>query len=318
MAPDSPGGLASALARVTSDEGLAVRLIEGGRAVAERHRWDRVVARLIEEYGLARELARPVPRPKVSPLSALYRRASTRAALKRAPRAEPAEAPLEADRIVVVRPGRLGDLLLADPLMAALGERYPAARIELVTDAADLVPPWMLDARLTQRPLVLRRGPDAWRRAADPERRASLAVLGRDWATAPPALLVFAVDLADPVMRHLATKLAATAPHAWRAGLASGGRQLPELHATIDPGPENSHEIERLLRLGAAAGAMATFRLPRVPVAPSPLPPWDGPTLVVHPGASRHTKRWPLGRWGQLAARLSGRRRPHRRGGRRG
>lgn len=55
--PDDPSALATALARVSSDDGLRDRLIEGGREVAERHRWDRIVAQLVDEYRLARELA---------------------------------------------------------------------------------------------------------------------------------------------------------------------------------------------------------------------------------------------------------------------
>jgi ADP-heptose:LPS heptosyltransferase len=204
-----------------------------------------------------------------------------------------------------VRPGRLGDLLLADPLVAALAERWPDASLELVTDASDRVPPWMLGGKIARRTLALRRGPDAWRRPSDPERAASLSALGRDWSAHPPDLLLFAMDLADPVQRALAAELAAAAPQAWRAGLASVGHALPELHAAVDPGPATVHESERLLRLAARVGADGRFRFPRLPRAPSPLGSWGGPTVVVHPGASRSTKRWPLARWGELAARLT-------------
>ena len=304
--PDDPSALATALARVCADEGLRDRLIEGGREVAERHRWDRIVAQLVDEYRLARELARPVPRPAASPLSDLYRRASARAASARAPRGDGSAPPDDAARIALVRPGRLGDLLLTDPLVAALEERYPRARIELITDAADRVPPWMLEGRVAQRTLALRRGPDAWRRPGDSERGASLGALAEDWATAPPDVLLFAVDLADPIFRLLAAELTKAAANAWRAGLASGRGPFAELHAVIKPGPATEHESVRLLRLAAAVGAPTGFRLPRVPSAQSPLPPWPGPTLVVHPGASRPKRRWPLARWSELAARLGG------------
>ena len=293
--PDDPGALAVALARVSTDEGLRGRLIEGGRVVAERHRWDRIVVRLVAEYRLACELARPVPRPAASPLSNLFRRVSARAASVRAPRGDGSAPPSDVARISLVRPGRLGDLLLTDPLVAALEERFPTARIELITDAADRVPPWMLNGRVSQRTLALRRGPDAWRRAGDLERRSSLRALAEDWAAAPPDVLLFAVDLADPIFRRLAAELSKAAASAWRAGLAFGGGSVPELHATIDPGSAHEHETMRLLRLAAAVGAPAGFRLPRVPMAPSPLPPWSGPTLVGHPGASRSTRRWQRG-----------------------
>ena len=271
--PDDPDALATALARVSTDEGLRGRLIEGGREVAERHRWDRIVVRMVAEYQLARELARPVPRPAASPLSDLYRRASARAASARAPRGDGSAPPDDAARIALVRPGRLGDLLLTDPLVAALEERYPRARIELITDAADRVPPWMLEGRVAQRTLALRRGPDAWRRPGDSERGASLGALAKDWATAPPDVLLFAVDLTDPIFRLLAAELAKAAANAWRAGLAYGRGPFAELHAVIEPGPATEHESVRLLRLAAAVGAHSGFRLPRVPRAPSPLAP---------------------------------------------
>ena len=303
--PDDPTALAAALTRVSTDDGLRSKLIEGGREVAERHRWDRIVARLVVEYRLASELARPVPRPAVSPLYDLYRRASARVASVTAPRSDGRAPPQDVSRIALVRPGRLGELLLADPLLRALEERYPTAQIELVTDTADRVPPWMLDGRVAQRTLMLRRGPDAWRRAGDLERRSTLRALAEDWAASPPDVLLFVVDLADPIFRHLASELSKAAAGAWRAGLASGRGPFTELHAAIEAGPEAEHESVRLLRLAAAVGAQSGFRLARVPDAPSPLVAWPGPTLVVHPGASRITKQWPLARWGELAAKLA-------------
>ena len=138
--PEDPDELAVALARVSKDEVLRDKLIDGGHDVAERHRWDRIVARIVDEYRLANELARPVPRPATSPASDLYRRSSARVASVRSPRSDGRAPPQDAARITLVRPGRLGDLLLADPLLRALEERYPTAQIELVTDTADRVP----------------------------------------------------------------------------------------------------------------------------------------------------------------------------------
>ena len=302
--PDDPDALAAALARVSTDEDLRNRLVEGGHKVAERHRWDRIVTRIVEEYRLAHELARPVSRPATSPFSKLYRGASARIASARAPRGDRSRPPKDAAHIALVRPGRLGDLLLTDPLLAALEERYPKAQVELITDSTDRVPPWMLTGRVTQRTLALRRGPGAWRRTHDPDRRSSLDALARSWTEAPPDVLLFAVDLADPIFRRLAADLARVAAGAWRAGLTSSRSPVNELHAVVELGPSEEHESARLLRLGAAVGAPAGFRLPRVPSTASPLDPWPGPTLVVHPGASRPNRRWPLHRWGELAARL--------------
>ena len=259
------------LARAHGDEGLRRRLIAGGRTVAGRHRWDAVVRRLAEEYELAREFARPVARPPVSPLSAAYRKAHARVAAARTPRATDGPPPGDAQHITVVRPGRLGDLLLADPLLAALAERHPGARLELVTDTQDRVPPWMLDTGLAHATLALRHGPDAWRRPGEPERRASLAALTARWRPSPPDVVLFAVDLTDPVYRGLTAELAAAVPHAWRAGLVRNGGRLRELHASVAPEPPGTHESERPLRLAAAAGASGGFRLPRLPAAPSPL-----------------------------------------------
>lgn len=305
VAPDDPSALGAALLRLRRDSALRDRLREAGRLAAERHRWRTVATRMVAEYELARALARPVPRPARSPASARFRAGAARVAAARAPRAAPSPPPLEVERIALLRPGRLGDLLLADPLVAALEERHPRARIEILTDASDRVPPWMTGGKVTHRPLPLRSGADAWRRPGDPTRAAALAELAREWRTAPPQLLLLALDLTDPVYRELGAALVAAAPGAWRAGLTRGRSRLPELSATVSEGPEASHEIERLLALGGVAGASTVFRLPRIPTVESTLPAWSGATLAIHPGASRPTKQWPLARWGDLVRRLS-------------
>ena len=181
-------------------------------------------------------------------LSTLYRSVAEAWAALRAPAASSDPPPREASLVAVVRPGRLGDLLLTDPLLAALEERFPGAAIELLVDAADAVPPWLEEnPRLRVRRLEVRRGPDAWLRPGSPAFEAGMEALEGAWEPEGPGVVLFADPLAGPVRGHLAARISRAAPGAWRAGLVPGGSPRRFLHRSVEP-PEG-HEIVRLLAL---------------------------------------------------------------------
>lgn len=307
---DDPEALARGLARVLDDPALAAELVGGGRREAERHRWDDVVDRILRELALSSELATPQSPPgKVrSVLSAAYRRAGARSAAIRA-RARPSALPAEVRRIAVVRLGLLGDQLLTDPLLAALEGLHPEAALDLVVTEEGSVPPWIA-ARERVRVLGMnvRADGDGWRRPMEGAYRAALRGLRRAWVDRGPEVVLFADELASDPLRRIAADVVAQAPgDPWRAGLTPGGESLSFLHQSVDAGPPSRHEISRLLGLARSAGADDGFRLPRVPArgAGEPgLPAFEGITVVLHPGGSRITKRWPPSRFLELAGRL--------------
>jgi ADP-heptose:LPS heptosyltransferase len=81
------------------------------------------------------------------------------------------------------------------------------------------------------------------------------------------------------------------------------------LVAFDDHGPgwrSDEHEVHRwcrLLRHAGIAADPADLHLP-APAVPPP-PAWRGAT-VVHPGAASGARRWPPGRWAEVARRLAG------------
>ncbi len=302
---DDVDDLAEALRRVLDDSALAGRLAAAGRKTAEALRWTRVTERIVERLHIAAELARPIPSVPRRPGAGAYRAAHARKEVRRAPRAEPRPVPDEADRIAVVRFGLLGDFLLLDPLLAALEEQFEDPSIDLVVDDSGHVPSWMADRPNTDVVQLAVRSGDGWARPGSEALEASLRALEERWRAAPPDLVVFATQIDGPVQEYFGARIASLAADAWRGGLTSRRPGLPFLHRSAPPGPADWHEIDRLLSLAAFVDAPSRFRLPRVPLAGTPpLEPFDGPTVMLHPGASRPQKRWMPERFGALVRTL--------------
>lgn len=214
-------------------------------------------------------------------------------------------------KLLVVKLGGLGDLLLATPALRALRARYPAGRIAVLTtrEAAPL---------LRESPLVDR----------------------------VYALEKYAFDYPGRVLRHPARLLALAGPLAelrrerydaalllhhltLRFGRLKYRALLAAIGARMDVGLENGwggflgarvpdrgfgarHEAEYLLDVAAAVGA----RLPAAARGPrladlgwedvSPAADRDRPRIALHPGSGGYSlaRRWPAGRFAELAAAL--------------
>ena len=303
---DDPAALARAIRTVLDNPELARRLSTEGRRTAERFRWNLIGELLEGQLNLAHDLAQPNARPPVRRLGQAYRKATAAWAAARAQRPTGSREPAErVSRIAITRFGLTGDLLLVDPLLNALEQRFPEAMIELITSGSVGVPPWMkVSTRLTITRVHARSDPDRWARPGHPELRADLVSLAQRWKGHPPDLVLFSDPLDGPVMSYLAAELSRRAPRAWRSGLIEGPGRRPFLDRLITVTPD-THEIDRLLRLAAAAGAQSRFRLPRVPrFAPRSLPAHDGPDLAVHAGGSRPQKLWHAESFAQLIERV--------------
>jgi len=88
----------------------------------------------------------------------------------------------------------------------------------------------------------------------------------------------------------------------------SPGRLLAFAHPRVHPGSgapvwrPREHEVERWCRMLTGHGIPAdprdlTLPAPRLPAALA----WTGGATVIHPGAASVARRWPAGRWAQVA-----------------
>ncbi|HYV56425.1 MAG TPA: glycosyltransferase family 9 protein [Candidatus Nitrosopolaris sp.] len=182
------------------------------------------------------------------------------------------------ERVVVIFPGALGDLLLALPALRLLRKRHAAAKLVLVVNdplrslaacadvadataglsgadtaglfGAERLPPW-----LAGRPFVY-----SWLGAASDELRARLAAATR-------GVRFFRVERGDGLLH-------AAAAYARAVGAAKGARAL------------------------AGASGLAPAPSPRAEMF---LADVKAPVLVVHPGAGSRAKRWDAAGFVQVA-----------------
>lgn len=209
----------------------------------------------------------------------------------------------EVDSVLAVKFGLLGDLLLADPALAALRARYPRARLRLVADsprqAAWLRPEAVDEVHAVS---IGVHGP-TYRRLYDPRLWRDLLALRR---RPPASIAVFLNDTPSAYQRRLFAAIARAA----RARRRVGVRTEQTGYLTDGPAREElagRHEIER-------GWLIAGGTLP----APRPRLPDADPAVIARVGAARArakarvvvtlqpvtgkpAKQWPLARWTELA-----------------
>jgi ADP-heptose:LPS heptosyltransferase len=207
-------------------------------------------------------------------------------------------------RIVVLHAGGLGDLVLVESYLAALRERHPGARLELVC-RADVAPVAGLYAAPPDAVLPFGFNPYRW---ALPDDRAALEAktLLRALGGEPADLFVSAELRATWLSEILAAALAPgealisdeRKPRPsdllillGKLGLARNGA-VRRLRAA-----EGEHELDRYARL-AGGGAR------RLPALRPPGAPPSG-ELVVFPLASSRINRWPLAAMGKAALQVA-------------
>ena len=184
------------------------------------------------------------------------------------------DGPAAHPRVVVLRALGLGDLCTAVPALRAIRAAFP--NHELVLCAA------------------------AWQAAL-----ARLADVDRVSATAP--LGEVAAREAAP---DIAINLHGRGPQSTRRLLDLVPRRLIAFRHPVLPETEHAprwsfdeHEVVRWCRLLEHSGIPADPRDLRLAV-PSAEPPVRG-AVVVHPGAAQASRRWPVQRWGRVAAGLA-------------
>ncbi len=193
-------------------------------------------------------------------------------------------------RVLVIRPGGIGDAVLFVPMLRHLRESWPAARIDLLCERRNrgvvagtgLVDRLYCYDRPRELLAVLRGGYDL---VIDTEQMHALSALVA-WATGAPR----------------------------RVGFATNSRRRM-LTDTV-PYDLDLYEVRSFLELArAATGRTPSWDpdAPFYPVAPAAaararewLAGLPRPRVAVHPGASIPQRRWPPSRYAEVARRLAG------------
>ena len=224
---------------------------------------------------------------------------------------DPVQLPAHA-RILAIRVGDMGDALLATPMLRALRTRYPAARIDMLISASAAT--LLAECPLIDQLYTLPQSP--------PSSRASLVRLSSvsDGARLAGILravrydaVIFANHLTLPSGRRWRRALAAMIGAPLTAGLDNGHGDFLRLRVA-DAGFGAHHEVEYALALAASLDATLPDdeRAPRLAdlgwdgVQPVALAPGEAPRVVLHPGSGAYSlaRRWPAGRYVQLARAL--------------
>ncbi|MDI3340199.1 MAG: lipopolysaccharide heptosyltransferase II [Sphaerobacter sp.] len=206
--------------------------------------------------------------------------------------------PSAVQRLLVVKPCCLGDVLMATPAVRALATHYPNARIDVVTTT------WSAPA--------LRGNPRVARVIPYPDRPASprMLSLARSLRRARYDLAV-GLD-PSPLVNGLLWLTGAPV----RAGIDSQGRGIGLTHPA--PLVPSHHETETYLDVLAALGVPAAGTAPEYYLSEDArrtgaaiVPDGSPPTVVIHPGGAVNpgtampAKRWPPERFAALADRLA-------------
>ena len=199
-------------------------------------------------------------------------------------------------RIAVLRGGALGDLVFALPAIAALRSAYPEASITLLgapAHAVLLAGRGVVDEVVPLPPVAGVRGEETDEEQADAF-FAEQAARGYDLAVQ----LHGGGRNANPFVARLGARYA--------VGTATPDALRLDRVVHYD---YFQHEVLRWLEVAGLAGAAPVDLEPVLPVlaeerAAARAVLGDGPTVVVHPGATDPRRHWPTERFGEAAAAL--------------
>jgi ADP-heptose:LPS heptosyltransferase len=212
------------------------------------------------------------------------------------------------DRLLVVRPDNLGDVLLAGPALAALRKAAPAARLDLLASPAGAAGAGLLPE--VDETVVAR---VSWQQIAVTAEPPDTDLVARIAARGYAAAVVLTSFSQSPWPAGYALQRAGVP---LRAGMSKefGGTALTHWVPAVDDG---LHQVDRALRLLDALG-VPTAQVPptlhatvpdaareRAAAAVRAAGVGSGPYAVVLPGASCPARRWPAERFRTLAALLA-------------
>ena len=197
------------------------------------------------------------------------------------------------DKVLVVATTALGDSLLTLPLVQTLSERLGRGRVSLLVKNPYLEL-YQDDPRVHR--VFTVRGKFRW---------SSL----REKLEEEPHAIALLANLTEPDLL----------PQLWHCGVRGFLRyrtrwtRFPRWIANASelrrPGTEDyatGHAIENNLAMAAALGVEPTTHRLALPHLATPASPREN-LVLIHPGASREMKRWPVENWARLAAALADR-----------
>lgn len=211
----------------------------------------------------------------------------------RGPMSKPDLQTLSAQRICIIKPSALGDVVQSLPLLPVLRERFPGSRVS-----------WVINRELAE---LLEGHPDL-DEIISFDRRGSWQEWGQFLRGLRRAKFDLVFDLQGLLRTGIMT-LATAAPV--RVGLETGreGANLACSHVI----PDSGKLVPAQLRYWRVAEALGLGELKvRAQVAVSAadqewvrrqLSPLVGPILAIHPGARWKTKQWPVEKFAEVAAR---------------
>ncbi|HUP05522.1 MAG TPA: glycosyltransferase family 9 protein [Caldimonas sp.] len=227
----------------------------------------------------------------------------------------PARTWRDARRLLAVRLDNLGDVLMTSPALAALRESLPEAHLTLLASpgGAALAPhlPMVEDVIAYRAPWVAQPG------LAQPSVGAEDRALVERLASGRfDAAVVFTTCTQSPLPAALVCALAGIPERLAHCRENPYGLLTTWVRETDVVAPGMRHEVERQLQLVARVGCTTADERLRLVLRPEDLvrlaQACDGtgfgpgrPYIVVHPGASAPSRRWPAERFGAAAAQLA-------------
>jgi len=233
------------------------------------------------------------------------------------PTASRAEAWKQVRRVLAVRLDNLGDLLMTTPALAALRESLPQAHITLlstpsVAAAAHCLP--MVDAAWACAMPWTAQGA-VQRDAAAPLGEAERALAARLAQGRFDAAVIFTVCTQSALPAALLTRMAGIPLRLAHCRENPYGLLTDWVPESDDIATGMRHEVQRQLALVGAVGCTTRDERLRFEVPPADRVSLAArlqshgivpgrPYVVLHPGATAASRRWPPARFGQVAAEL--------------
>jgi lipopolysaccharide heptosyltransferase I len=208
-------------------------------------------------------------------------------------------ASLRPERVCILKPSSLGDVVNALPVLSALREHWPGAQIAWVVNRG-------LRGLLDGHPELDEVIP--FDRGAAGSGPGAVAALWRFSVGLRRRRFDLAIDL-QGLLRSALMALGTGA--ATRVGLADAREGAPRLYThRVAPPPGEAHAVDRLLKVAQAFGADVSRPRFVVPIgeddrrwAREALARVPSPRLALNPGARWPTKRWPPKHFAEVARR---------------
>ncbi len=202
------------------------------------------------------------------------------------------------NKILIIKPSALGDIVHTLPFLNALHQRFPGAEIHWVVARG-------LHRFLEGHPMISKlwvMDKDAWKQPSRLHK--SLPEMIRFVRTLAAEQFDVSIDLSGLLRSGLITWAAGAGE---KLGFSDSDEGSPFFYTKKIRGGRNIHAIDRYLKLAELMGCdIAPVRHP-MPPCPVDVPGFaflPEEYCIIAPSAGKEANRWPAERFGQLAARL--------------